>query len=213
MGYESRKRRGLRVMASDLKVAVDVQHIYRPHKPNDRGSVYTLANGTKTTEASAAVIYAAALSSYLAERGAQVLTNDPTRGILVGHYSSRNQSATMWGAHLYVACHLNAGGGSYALMEYMNPKAHGAAQAMGDSLTGVFSGLGVCQLRVLSDSSRGAVCVRWVGSPTLAVLCEPFFGDHPASQHMLAAPALVSVGRAIGSGIVSWWERSRPKPI
>jgi len=199
-------------MLTGLRAVVDVQHLYRPKKPRDQGSVYTLLGGTRTTEASAVLIYAAALTTYLTEHGGQVLTNDWTHGILVGPYSARHVAVNAWGAHVYLACHLNAGGGSYALVEYMTgSEGKLLASAIGQSLTETFPEIREHRTQALASTDRGAVCIERVATPTVAVLSEPFFGDNPAQQGLLAAAELKRVGEAIGSAVSGWW-RSRPAP-
>ena len=197
-------------MAAGLRVAVDVQHIHRPpgsKHARDRGSLYALANGTTITEASAAMTYAAALSSYLRAHGATVLDNDPAHGVFVGFYSQRNAAATAWKAHAYLACHINSGRGSYAAMEYMSTTIGAElAQAIAPRLREAFPTLILNAKTVsLSTDQRGSDCIERVGPSCAAVLCEPFFGDNPRHQSLLASPELVKVGEAIGQGVVEWW--------
>jgi len=207
MGYASRQRKRHAVSLEGLRVVVDVQHLYRPNKPKDRGSVYALADGTTTTEGGAVVVYAGALRAFLEERGAEVLTNDPTHWILVGPYSTRHRAVNAWKPHAYLACHLNAGGGRYALMEHMSmSRGKALAEAIGQSLSAIFPALADHRTLALKSTDRGAVCIERVEDPAAAVLCEPFFGDNPAHQALLAAPELHRVGRAIGLGVAAWWE-------
>lgn len=201
-------------MLQGLRVVVDVQHLYRPAKPNDRGAVFTLADGTKTTEASAVLIYAAALKSWLESHGARVMTNDPASGVLVGPYSRRNKAADVWNTHAYLACHLNAGGGGYSLMEHMTLTAgRGLAEAIGPQVLAHFPAITRAQVRALTTTDRGAVCIREVPSRIAAIICEPFFGDTPAHQGMLAAPELARLGAAIGEGVLAWWSLIHPTPL
>lgn len=211
MGRLSRQRKRRAVSLEGLRVVVDVQHLYRPNKPRDRGSVYTLIDGTTTTEGSAVVVYAGALRHFLEERGATVLTNDPTHGILIGPYSTRHRAVNTWKPHAYLACHLNAGGGGYALMEHMSmSRGKALAEAIGQALSAVFPPLADHRTQALKSTDRGAVCIERVAEPAAAVLCEPFFGDTPAHQSLLAAPELARVGRAIGLGLVEWWNHEHP---
>lgn len=196
-------------MVAGLKVVVDVQHIYREGKhARDRGSVYALANGLTVTEASAATSYAAALAAFLEAHGAAVLTNDPAHGILVGPYSRRNLAARDFGAHAYLACHVNSGRGSYAAWEYMSTTI-GAdlAGALLPVMRNAFPLEILASKRVaLSTGQRGAVCIERTAASCATVLCEPFFGDNPRHQGLLAAPELVKVGEAIGAGVLEWWK-------
>jgi len=193
-------------MLDGLRIAVDVQHLYRANKPNDRGAVFTLPDHTRTNEADAALIYAAALTSWLRERGASALTNDVARQILVGPYSWRHRAVSEWRAHAYLACHLNAGRGSYSLMEHMSlTRGAELAALIGPRLMLAFPGITASKVRALSDKDRGAVCIRGVPGSIAAVLCEPFFGDWPGHQSLLSAPKLVALGRVIGEAVAEWW--------
>jgi N-acetylmuramoyl-L-alanine amidase len=194
-----------------MRAVVDVQHLYRPKKPADRGAVYTLADGTHTDEATATLIYAASLRSYLEARGATVLANDPRHGILVGPYSVRHAAANAWRPHLYLACHLNAGRGSYALVEYMSlSQAKPLASGIGQALAAVFPEIMEHRTNALSSTDRGAVCIERVASPSIAVLLEPFFGDNPTQQRLLAATELHRVGQVVGDAIAHWWHGRHP---
>lgn len=215
--YRERRERGRErernlAMLEGLRAVVDVQHLYRPSKPMDRGAVFTLMDGTKTTEASAVLIYAAALRAWLEARGARVMTNDPARGVLVGPYSRRHRAADAWDAHAYLACHLNAGGGSYCLMEHMSmAQGRVLAEAIGPKVVEAFPQISATQTRSLTDGDRGAVCIREVPGRIAAVICEPFFGDTKTHQSILAAPELSRLGEAIGAGVMEWW-RARATP-
>lgn len=198
-------------LLNGLRVVVDVQHLYRTSHPNDRGSVFTLGNGTHISEGEAALVYADGLADWLTDRGAEVLTNQPGRGILTGYYSTRNRAAAAFAAHVYLACHLNAGGGRYALAEFMSTTIGEAlALELGPPLTTRFPQIRSAQTRGLRSDDRGAVCIERVAGSIAAVLCEPFFGDNPEHQGLLATPQLRAVGEAIGFGVSNWWAKRRP---
>jgi hypothetical protein len=194
---------------SVLRAAIDVQHAHRQGRhAADRGSIYTLPNGTHIAEADAATIYAAAMVSWLRARGAAVLTNNPATGALCGPYSSRNHEANLWGASCYVACHVNAGGGSYAATEYMAGTSGDALGLsiriqLGHDFPEIKSNRGV----PLAQGQRGAVCIEAIGPNTAAIVLEPFFGDTPWQQGLFAAPKLHQLGETTGEGIAQWWER------
>jgi len=189
-----------------LRVAVDVQHLYKPTE--DRGAVFRLGDGTTVTEAHCATIYAGSIAGWLARRGADVLTNDPVRRILVGRYSARIREASAWGANAYLACHVNSGGGSYARVEYMAGTDVRLAQRVAGELLSAFPELKRADSYPLSPGARGAVCIA--AFPGSAVLLEPFFGDTPAHQDMMAAPRLVFLGETIARAVADWWQFSRP---
>lgn len=199
-----------------LKVAIDVQHLYRV-APNarDRGATFSLADGTTIHEAEAATLYAQALAEYLSARGAAVLVNNPARGSMVGYYSRRNREATLWGAHLYLACHVNAGGGDYSRVEYMRGLAASTAVATTAAAHAVNDGLSFLpevrsrQTVLLRHGDRGAVCIERCGPWVAALLLEPFFGDNPKHQRLLSTAGLKTVGQLIGQGVAAWWRATR----
>ena len=196
---------------ADLRVAVDVQHLYKAHDPNDRGAVFTFMDGTKTTEAAAATAYAHALCDYLTARGAAVLTNNPVTGKLVGYYSKRNVDAAIWHADLYIACHVNAGGGAYAQAEYMLGRAGSdLAAIIGLAIVqGSQGGIRSSRVVSLSRGQRGAPCIQECPPSMPAVLAEPFFGDTISMQQWLRPAGAATIGRSIGAGIETWWLRKR----
>jgi N-acetylmuramoyl-L-alanine amidase len=195
---------------------VDVQHLYRVGlHARDRGTRFRLANGTTVWEADAATHYAQALTQELRDRGAFVLTNDPVRKWLTGYYSARNRQATAWGAKLYLACHLNAGGGSCSRVEVMRARPAGTATAAIQLAGWIHGALGALpQIRlghtvVLNHGERGAVCIEGVGPWIPALLLEPFFGDTPKMQDLLGGAELATVGKLIGQGVAAWWRATR----
>ncbi len=197
-----------------LKVAVDVQHLYREgiHR-HDRGSFYRLRAGGSTWETDCSLHYAQALTARLEEQGAHVLTNEVRTAILVGAYSSRQHAAMAWGANAYLACHLNSGGGDYALCEYAEA---GDGAALGGSIVNELVALhGVKSAHVvgLNEGDRGLVCVRAFTSGP-AVIVEPLFGDNPDHQWFLSLEGLAMVGELIARGVAGWWRTSRtPLPV
>lgn len=198
----------LRDRLTGLRILVDVQHLYKKHRPGDRGALFTLADGRHVWEAQAASGYAAALVGFLQERGAKVVTNDPQRGLLVGTYSNRNLWANAYHAHAYLACHVNAGGGHYAMCEYL---VGGGGASLGSSIgASLIQDFGLLlelnRMVPLSPGQRGYACIGAVQAPCCPVLLEPFFGDHRPSQELFAADRLVALGRSIGEGVARWWE-------
>lgn len=212
MGYAERANAELRTSLLGLCAVVDVQHAFQPAKPKDRGSVFTLASGAHVLEAQASATYAAAIAHWLTARGARVLTNEPANGLLVGPYWTRNRAANAWGAHAYLACHVNAGGGDYCRAEYMvGSKGDALARAVGSAIVaGGFPVSRTPQATPISRGMRGAVCIEAVDRFRAAVILEPFFGDNPRHQAMLETAQLELLGATIGLGVASWWKRAAP---
>jgi N-acetylmuramoyl-L-alanine amidase len=196
------------VMLERVKAVVDVQHLYRDGiHTGDRGSRYRLKDGSTLWEADAALQYAAVIGRELKSLGASVWTNDPHSGILVGPYSRRHQSAMVMGANLYLACHLNAGGGAYASVEYMRLTAsEPIAKCVTAELEQSFSEIHRSRTVALAPGDRGAVCVQGFTTGP-AIILEPLFGDYADHQGLLTLVGLERVGQAIVRGIVTWARR------
>lgn len=212
MGYAERTGlpRLLRTRLEGLRVAVDVQHLYKSSNPLDRGAVFDLPGGFHLSEAQAVTVYAQALCAWLTARGAAVLTNQPAAGVLVGSYYRRQKDAQKWDAHAYLACHVDAGKGSYALLEYVAGAAGVAlATRIGSRLCDDFPEILSYKAVSLSPEARGYVCISGFPNDRAAVLVEPFFGDNPRQQGLLSTPKLVAVGESIGEGVARWWESVR----
>jgi N-acetylmuramoyl-L-alanine amidase len=188
-----------------LRVAVDVQHLFRPPpRHHDRGAEFRMmASGAKACEGDVSLLYAAGITHGLERRGATVLGNGP---LLSGTYGARNRAAAVWGAHAYLACHLNAGGGSYALTEHMgmNPGQE-LGRAIGLRLQRAFGVITDARTRALHAGDRGAVCVSGCPARVAAVILEPLFGDSPGHQALMIAPRLADLGEAIALGVADWW--------
>lgn len=212
MGYAERAAlpRLLRTRLEGLRVAVDVQHLYKSSNPLDRGAVFDLPGGFHLAEAQAVTVYAQALCAWLTARGAAVLTNQPAVPRLVGSYYRRIKEAEKWDANAYLACHLNAGKGSYAALEYAVGSAGVAlASRVGSHLVDEFPEILSYKVVSLSPEARGYACISGFPSDRAAVLVEPFFGDNPRQQGLLSTPKLVAVGESIGEGVARWWESVR----
>jgi hypothetical protein len=63
----------------------------------------------------------------------------------------------------------------------------------------------------LSPQARGFACIGAFPMDRAAVLVEPFFGDNPHQQGLLATPRLVAVGESIGEGVARWWESEQQR--
>jgi N-acetylmuramoyl-L-alanine amidase len=230
MGYAERENIATRIASAKaaqadaqslagLTVVLDVQHIYRTGAhAGDRGTRYTLTNGTHIWEAAIATAYAAAAGNWLRVRGARVSTNDPVRSILTGPYSVRNRFAVALKADAYLACHVNAGDGSYGLLEWMDG---GVGVSLASSIAKELQTLPeirATKVNMLHRGDRGAVCIEATvpAAPRVpavsAVIVEPFFGDNPRQQALIEPPRLVELGATIGRGVADWWEARRGAP-
>jgi hypothetical protein len=80
-----------------VKIAIDVQHLGKPHAPADRGAV------GRVEEAYLSTLYGLALDRELRRLGHEVLW------LGCGTYPERWAIADGWGARVYLALHCNAG--------------------------------------------------------------------------------------------------------
>lgn len=179
-----------------LRVAVDVQHAFRSGvRAGDRGARFTVA-GLTVWETSYTLAYGRACALELAALDHLVLTNaDGTvwGSRFVGPYSHRQQVARAWAADVYLACHVNAGGGTYgrvswALDSSMRERSRAIATVLQEAIA-TWRGARV-QAFALKPGDRGHVCVYAADVPLGAVLLEPFFGDDPAPPGLDAMPSL-----------------------
>lgn len=196
---------------------LDIQHVGKPRNPNDRGAHVDIdGNGLKDAwEAEAALtpIYALAAA---AEADAQGHV-----GIIInsGHYWQRHDAANALATHhkgkvLYVACHLNAGGGDYGLVLHDSRSKAGAAasQCVVDACRPAWDRLGV---RTLAPQQTSAGHPQWPrafqtidgiykGPRNITAICfEPLFVD--THRTLLQTPdALQDIGRHLARGYIQW---------
>jgi N-acetylmuramoyl-L-alanine amidase len=134
-----------------------------------------------------------------------------------GDYEARHQRANgyacMYQDTVYVACHLNAGGGAYGtiLHDHRSRPRSGPALcgAIAHRLHGACPELAAVHARPASPSNEWARAFATIGGLALPVgVCfEPAFIDHPLHQQTLLTPSgLKRVGSALADGIVAWLE-------
>ena len=188
-------------------VFIDRQHSGKPNKPEDRGAEVmpcpAFGNGMEA-------IYTGYLSllieEKLLEHGVKVLPIAdgfyPDRHKRVNEYSKRFKGEKQ----VYLALHLNSGGGDYASFFHMgSEKGSTLASSICDKMREAsLPGLTRCLPKKASseDWTKNAwYTIRGIGSP-IAICCEPLFmGTH---RDLLTFEHLQTIGGAIASGIVSW---------
>lgn len=171
-----------------IKVVLDRQHKGKPNSA-DQGAVF--ADGT--TEAAHAERYIGVAVPLLRASGIDVVV------LTTGSYSTRQARANELRADLYVACHVNAGGGEYALTEYASDRgvpatsqraARELLRASDDELDEKAVGP-----KPLRSGERGHTCVAGAHMP--AVIYEPYFTN--------AARDDALVGRCLAQGICNFF--------
>lgn len=199
-----------------LGLILDIQHAGKPSRPGDLGASADLdGDGVVERdehEARLTPLYAAACRAHAAQDGVKVLWIDG------GEYPARHKMAVelaksdpsrRW---LYVACHLNAGGGNYGLVIADKRSAAGrvaagfVADALGKlpelsrTIVGTTDAEG-------SDWPRAWSTVRGIydGPWNLSGICfEPCFMDQPAHRPLLTAEGLARIGEALYRGASAW---------
>lgn len=198
---------------------LDIQHIGKPNNPRDVGAHVDIdGNGMKDAwEAEAALtpIYAYAAAAAAESLGhVAIVVNQ-------GHYWQRHNAANALAASrkgkgkvLYVACHLNAGGGNYGLVLHDSRSKLGAsaAAAVVEGCRPAWDRLGV---RVLAPQQTSDGHPQWprayqtidgiyAGPANIAGICfEPLFVD--THRNLLRTPdALQSIGRHLAQGFHNW---------
>lgn len=201
-------------MTRSLKIGLDIQHLGRIKRPGDYGaSVDTDGDGhSDTVEAILTPRIAVGALEYLQASGHSVyILGD-------GEYSERHSRADKYKLNVYLALHLNAGGGDYGAFFYHpeSPEHNGAALATaiagawtmeGERLLGRdFSVKAIRSSR--ADWTKNAhYTIKGLGRAAypVGICCEPWFLDNP--EHRAAfgtAEGLHRTGIALGRGIDAW---------
>ena len=105
---------------------------------------------------------------------------------------------------LYVQLHVNAGGGTYGLVEYDERSRLGSSAAMLIANALVIGGcVSTAKTNGLNSTERGWVCIDDIyASPTMCgLILEPFFIDASAHAPLRTAEGLARVGNALAEGI------------
>ena len=188
---------------SENYVVFDWQHHGKPGK-DDHGASF---EDLRETDLSRAYIEAA--------RDALEVAGVPTIMLGYGWYSARHAyvreaAKAVTGKCVYVACHVNAGGGSYGLVCY--DKRSGAGQRLSSAVSSELGKLvGKSRSEAASASLWGnaynTIKGVYEGPANLSGICfEPGFIDSADNRHLWYADGLVRVGEALAAGILSYLE-------
>lgn len=188
-------------------VFIDRQHAGKPNKPNDRGAEVTptpeFSNGMEA-------LYTGYLSLMIEEKlldnGVKVLPISdgfyPDRHKRVNEYSERFKNEKQ----VYLALHLNSGGGDYASFFHMgSQQGSDLATCITDKLSyASLPGLVRCLPKKCSSSDwtkNAWYTIRGVRDP-IAICCEPLFMD--THRDLLNLESLRVIANAIAAGIIYW---------
>jgi N-acetylmuramoyl-L-alanine amidase len=180
---------------------LDIQHRSKPGHWRDRGAV---AFGVEEVDLTHR--YAIAADRELRRLGWDCCI------LADGAYSERWARADAYGARVYVACHVDAGGGDRGTVYYdaRSSKGPALAEAVAVELRTVVPWpVKATPARPDSDGRPGNegeapyACIRGVGA--VAICCEPGFIDNPVEAHRRhLVGAIEVVGIALARGIVAW---------
>lgn len=193
---------------SELLVLLSHGHAGRPDGPFDLGAVSEAGAERDLTRA---YMHAAEL----ALREASVPCWTLADGTLEARQLRANAYAKSWlrkrpaGRVLYVACHLNAGGGDYGAI-FVDARSRGSL-ALGAAIKDELLALeGLDRVFVVPSTSGDwtSAALRtiehvWDGPDRMWAACfEPLFLDQPAHFELLRPEGLVLVGEALARGLL-----------
>ena len=195
-------------------VYLDRQHSGKPgRKAGDRGAAVDLDGdgtiGIDEREAMLTARYLLACEAALLEAGHTVIP------ISDGWYSERHSRVNRYAGgfdcpQVYVAAHLNAGGGDYGAVFYdhRSRSGPGLASRIARQIRMVAPEInGVKTIAAKPDDwTRAAFgTIGGVVQP-LAICFEPCFMDQPSHADLLTREGLASIGRSLAAGIIAWAE-------
>ena len=184
-----------------MLIALDTQHQNKAHDPWDKGAAVDVdGDGVDELEAELVSEYFDRLRHRLEARGIPVVDG------FSGTYAERNAHADDLGASLYLAGHLNAGGGSYGLIgvDYRAPRGGTSRFVAGVLADAWRRHLGLGRVRIQEARPRGDLWLRnlfaTIGGCVCPALClEPLFLD--GHSHLFHPKTRVRTLDAIAAGL------------
>lgn len=186
-----------------MLVILDRQHRGRARKPNDSGAVYG-----PLVEADLVEQYISFAMLELTALGHSCMQ------LMTGEYSERHVQAINLakghgGRTLYLACHVNAGGGRYALVEYdiRSGKGKAFASLLAREFPRHLNEASLGKTVALSTGERGHICIAGIYSgpaDMCGVIVEPGFIDSVTHAPLWAPDGLQRIGKAIAHACDIW---------
>ena len=190
-------------------VFIDRQHAGKPGRVDDRGAARDINGDGEISADEREAIWTARISIELEvkliDMGIKVMP------ISDGRYADRHQRVNayanqMEAPHVYLAMHLNSGGGKYGSFFYDYRSANGLrlARQMSTQLELAVDELETCKAIKASpdDWTKNAwYTIRGVGRP-VAICCEPFFMDTHTS--LLSQSGIGRVSTAMAMALRNW---------
>lgn len=191
-----------------MTIYIDVQHMGDPDKKGRMGAAF--GDKISETEAFFTSLYAFWMGMRLRELGHEVINiSDGTysaRHERVNEYDKRNTGGE---TSVYIACHLNAGGGAYSAMFYYDGSTKGSslANAINAKIKEKTDITSVKSIPAnIHDWTKNAhYCIKSIGRP-IAICAEPLFLDNPSHQKLLNVDGMYGLGIAMADGIHEFLE-------
>lgn len=196
-------------------IFLDRQHAGKPgRKVSDRGAQADLDGDGKIEvherEAMLTPKYLLNAEERLLELGHDVIT------LSDGWYSERHNRVNRYsqgvsGPKVYVAAHINAGGGDYGAVFYDSRSSSGPKLAqkiaikMKNACPEIDGGIKIIPAKPDDWTLHANNTIRGVGSP-VAICFEPCFIDNDTHKVLLTEAGLSRIGIALAEGIHSWVE-------
>lgn len=187
-----------------MLVIIDIQHRGKPHQLDDRGAV----NGPHV-EAMLTPVYALAMEARLLELKHDVIT------ISDGAYPDRHERACQYaryhrGVCVYLAPHLNAGGGKLGIAFHDSRSSKGSGLAVevvnawAEALPEL-AGVEAIAARPDDWTKNAFHTIKGVFTGRPVALClEPAFIDQPAHADLLTDAGLKRIGYATAEALHTW---------
>ena len=191
-----------------MTIYIDVQHMGDPIKKGRMGAAF--GDKISETEAFFTSLYAFWMGMRLRELGHEVINMSdgtyPSRHERVNEYDQRNVGGPK---SIYIAAHLNAGGGSYSAMFYHHQSTHGVALAKAMNAK-IKERTDISSVKAIPSCSEdwtknAFYCIKNVGRP-IAICAEPLFLDNPSHQKLLNIDGMYAIGFAMADGIHEFLE-------
>lgn len=187
-------------------IFLDRQHAGQNRRRSSMGAARDLDGDGQVsiheTEAYFTALYLLACEVRLKELGYDVIS------LSDGTYSARHQRCNSYQSEdepaVYVAAHLNAGGGSYGAMFWDARSSSGAAlaSAICDKMRANLPELSSCKsipAQAEGWTKNAFYCIR--GVRAVAVCAEPAFIDSPAHKPLFSKSGMRRIGDALADGI------------
>ena len=188
-------------------VFIDRQHSGKPNKINDRGASRDVNGDGKITAEEKEAIWTARISIELEiallDMGINVMPiSDGTysqRHARVNDYANRHP-----GPWVYLAMHLNSGGGNYGsyFYDYRSSQGQQLATILSKELKSVID-INTKALPANPDNwtKNAFYTIRHVQRP-VAICCEPFFMD--THQNLLSIPNIKKISTSMALALRAW---------